>query len=162
MSRSRQTTLLSLSLAVLAVCLLSGKAVRSDAVRTTKGTIRRPCGLVLDEEGTTLFVAGARSGTVAVIDTESLQITGEFPVAARLSDLKPHPDGRRLLATDADSNRLLVLTTEGERIEVTGHVALPHDPVRICVDAPEHRCAIAGRWSRTVSLVEFAGGGAPA
>ena len=122
---------------------------------------RRPCGLVLSDSTGRLYVGNARSGTVSVIDPAALALVGESRVAERLADVRLHPDGSHLLALDAERSELLVLHAENDGVSVVSRTQVPDDPLRIAVDPKRRRCAVSGRWSHKVSLVDLADAGEP-
>src|SRR5262245_20733554 len=74
-----------------------------------KARLRRPVALVLSEDGKRLFVANQRSGSVSVIDAETLGLAGEIDVGRKLADLTAGPGGK-LLAVDEEAHDLLVLS----------------------------------------------------
>ncbi|MFO0950966.1 MAG: hypothetical protein U0835_07390 [Isosphaeraceae bacterium] len=61
--------------------------------------IRRPLGLCLNADGSRLFVANGRSGSLSVVDTALNRVLQEVEVGKGLSDVARLPDGR-LLAVD--------------------------------------------------------------
>src|SRR5687767_4873372 len=69
--------------------------------------LRRPVALALGDHDRLLWVANQRTGTISVIDTQTLRPTTELSAGQRLSDLAVTPDGRYLLATDEAAHELL-------------------------------------------------------
>lgn len=120
---------------------------------------RHPVALALADGGRWLFVAGRRSGTVSVIDTGSLKVTGGDPVGRTLSDLAVTPDG--VVVTDQDAGELIVLRRRESRLDVRARVAVGPDPVSVQVSPDGSHGFVASRWSRRVTVVDLGAAGGP-
>lgn len=120
---------------------------------------RRPVALAV--AGRWLFVANQRSGTVSVIDTAALRVTGEVPVGRAPSDLAVTPDGTTLVVTDRDAGELVVLRRRGSRLDAPTRVPVGPDAASVVVSPDGSRCFVASRWSRRVTVVDLAAAGGP-
>jgi YVTN family beta-propeller protein len=122
---------------------------------------RKPVALAAADGGRWLFVANQASGSVSVVDPGARAVVAEFDVGRSLADLALTPDGRRLLAVDQGSDRLVVLDRDrdgtGTGLRVAARVAVAADPVGLAVASDGSRCAVASRWSRRLTLVGLGG-----
>ncbi|MCL5269234.1 MAG: bifunctional YncE family protein/alkaline phosphatase family protein [bacterium] len=83
-----------------------------------------PCGMAFSPDRRNLYVAGANSDTICVIDTASRTVTAtwdarpmsELPLGSAPNALAVAPDGRRLYAALGGNNCLAVFDTAGGRL----------------------------------------------
>ncbi len=123
--------------------------------------LRRPVALALLESEKTLLVANRDSGTVSVIDLLRQDVTGEYRVGNRLSDLRVGSSRSVILATDEASHELLVLKWSGKRLDVVSRTAVNHSPVSLTIDPTGKRCFVASLWARRMSIVDLTDLSAP-
>jgi YVTN family beta-propeller protein len=126
-----------------------------------KPGLRRPVALAPADGGRWVFVANRRSGTVSVLDAESLKVAGEVPVGRRLSDLAVTPDGTGVVVADEGAGELVVLRRRGPRLDAPARVAVGPGPVSIQVAPDGTRCYVASLWPRCVTVVDLGVAGGP-
>ncbi|MCA9247302.1 MAG: hypothetical protein KDA42_09315 [Planctomycetales bacterium] len=102
----------------------------------------------------TAVVANQRSGTLSVVDVDSLAVAAEYDLQGQPSDLAQR--GGRLLVTDRQRNRLLALEIGRDSARLCWELSLPTHPVSICLASDGRACSVASLWSRRVSFIEFA------
>ena len=119
---------------------------------------RRPVALATSADGSTLFAANARSGSVSVVDPRSGRVVDEIEVGRSLADLRAMPDGR-LVAVDSEGDALVVLKVDGTTVEIQGRLAVPFEPASVLVAPDGASCVVALTASRTLSVVALDGAG---
>ncbi len=114
----------------------------------------RPSSLWLSPDGDRLYVAGAGSGSVAVVDPASGNILDEYAVGRSLTALAGSESGDLLAACDPASERLWVVGPDGS---VMHEVTLPGGPWRCVVFEDDEACfaAVSRKWARRVEIVEL-------
>jgi YVTN family beta-propeller protein len=117
--------------------------------------LRRPVALVLADNGSWLFVANRRSGSISVIDTSTQQTTAEVAVGRSLADLVMSPNGRQLLAVDEEARELILLSRQGSTLSVVHRLPVAPVPVSVRVVGDGSRCFVSSLWARQVSEVDF-------
>lgn len=156
-----------LKLSLLLIAFILGLAPYPGQARNLSGqpSRRRPASIVLNEDGTRLFVANRRSGSISVIDTTTLQVRGETKVGNALADVAYLP-GRiaparagmeRLLAVDEESHELLVLGSQpnASELRVIERLAVSPYPVTIAVTEDGRLCTVASLWSKRLDLIDL-------
>src|SRR5690606_28436362 len=105
--------------------------------------------------GRPLCVANEISGTLSLIDLETRQVVSEQKVGERLSGLvrREHEDSDLLLVTDQAAHELLVVRQRGELFEVRQRTPVARHPVSVAVSPDRTTVAVAGLWSRRVTLL---------
>jgi YVTN family beta-propeller protein len=111
--------------------------------------------LCFSGDGSRLFVANGRSGSLSVIDPRAAAVVAETGVGRGLSDVAPLPDGRHLLAVDRAGDALVLVDTRGGLARVVGRRTVSPDPVSVLVLAGGVRCAVASLGSRRVTFLEL-------
>lgn len=76
----------------------------------------KPVGMALSPEGSRLYVANGHSGTVAIVDTETLRQQGWIRVGKRPWNVALSPDGRILYAANGISNDVSVIDLESGKL----------------------------------------------
>lgn len=114
---------------------------------------RQPTALALTDDGTLLLVANLRTGTVSLVDTRQSRVVAESVIGQSCSDIVPLKNGRTFLAVDPRANELLLLTREGQSIQVVSRLRVSADPIRVAVLDGDHTCVVSSRWSRRVTFV---------
>jgi len=117
--------------------------------------LRHPVALALADNGRWLLTANERSGTISVIDTTSLKLIGETAVGKSFADLTTTPDGRHLLALDAEANELVVLIRQGSDLAIVGRVVVPIGPVKVRTAADGSHCYVASLWARKLTVIDL-------
>ena len=116
---------------------------------------RQPVALAFSPDGSRLFVANSRSGSLSVVDPASRRLLAEVDLARGLSDVAVHPDGVHLLALDRPGDALLWLEVAGDAIKVVVSHKVAVDPVSIAVSADGKTAAVASQRSRTLTLLNL-------
>lgn len=117
-------------------------------------TLRRPSALCVNHSGSKLFTANRDSGTVSVVDCDSLEVIDEIAVGGQPSDLLAVQDGKRdaIIVLDAADSQLLVLRQRGGDWVVSSRVAVADHPVRCIANQAGDRLYVASLWSRAISV----------
>ena len=148
---SRRFSLLVLSLVVTtgtAVADLAEESASFDVMR------RRPIAAVLTGDGNRLCVANRKSGSVTLIDPETHSVLGEQSLGTRLSDVA-RIDDRTLLIVDEQEHQLIVADFEGDLLAVRRRIPVARHPADLAITADGRTAAVAGLWSRRLSLVSW-------
>ncbi len=113
---------------------------------------RRPLRVVLCGDPARVLVANRESGSVSVMDPESLEILGEWKVASRIGDLTTLANHHFLVTEHAAPGALICLrfSDRGGMQEVWRCSTL-HWPGRMVVNREGNCCYVAGLWSRQVA-----------
>jgi C-terminal peptidase prc len=123
-----------------------------------KSTLRQPIAMVLSDDGTQLFTANQRSGTVSVIDPSAGRCVAEVAVGHRLADLASLPDGRGLLAVDERAGELVLLRRQVSGLEVEQRLAVGSSPASVQVSGDGTLATVALLWPRQLITVMLDGG----
>jgi YVTN family beta-propeller protein len=134
--------------------LVAGFLHPADAPAELPSHLRRPVALAQADGGRRLFTANARSGTISVIDTGTLQPVAEVKAGQRLADLAAAGDGR-LAAVDEEAGDLLLFRRRAASVEPAGRVAVSPFPVSLQVSPDGARAFVASLWSRRLSVVDL-------
>ena len=118
--------------------------------------VRQPAGLCLSPDGSRLFVANRRSGSLSIIETQSSRVVAESQVGRGLADVAALPDGG-LLAVDRDDNALLLLEVSGDTVRVVARRVVAADPVNIVVTPDGGSCVVASLESRRLTFFDLPG-----
>lgn len=147
----------------LLVCLTVASPVDAASVDGAAG-LRRPSALALTDQGRHLWVGNAATGTISLIGTGELELLGEHPAGASITDLAAAPGGDRLLALDGSAHEMLVLsaaTGDEGATRVVDRVALSPYPARLARSQDGEQLFVTALWSRRLDVVSFAGSGSP-
>lgn len=143
------------SMMLILVALASVKDAPSAAgSRSTEARFRRPVALVASPDGSRLFVANRRSGSVSIVDWNEGRVEAEFDVAKGLADLASWRDGR-LLAVDREGNALVVLKAGEGSIEVEATLPVAPDPASVLVSPDGSFCVVASTASQRLSVISL-------
>ncbi|MEO8493714.1 MAG: cytochrome c peroxidase, partial [Planctomycetota bacterium] len=140
------------------LCSLLLPTLTLAASESTQKVLRQPVGLVLSHDGQTLYAANRLTGTISSVDVVKRAVVGEVTLASQLSDLKSIAGTPYLLATDEAQHELLLLKTDGPRIDVQQRVPVSPYPVTVVVSADGQRCVVASLWSRRLTFVDLPSG----
>ncbi len=139
--------------AVLVAILLAGARGPVMGQRTDRSRRFKPAALWHEPDGSRLYVAGAGTGSVAVVDPAEGKVLAEYSLGKSLTALCGTDSGDLLAACDAVGQRLIVFTPEGSVVRT---VPLPGGPQR-CVafeDDDAWFVVVSRRWARGVTIVE--------
>jgi YVTN family beta-propeller protein len=134
---------------------VSGGRARAAESNALKTLIRQPVALAFANSGRLILTANRRSGTVSVLDTDTLRPVQEIAVGRGLSCLAVSPREAWILACDEPAGDLVFLRSQGGRFDVVQRLPIGASPVSVHVDETESRCTVACLWPRrlvTVSL----------
>src|SRR3981189_734630 len=107
---SRPWFRLGMTLPLGASCLGAGvDETKPNADGPGLSRVRRPTALAMGKDGSRLFVANGRSGSLSVIETSSARVVAEHDLGRGLADLAVLTDGRHLLAVDRAGDALLLV-----------------------------------------------------
>ena len=135
--------------------LLPGSA---DPPRAPDIRLRRPVALQLTDGGKRLLVGNRDSGTIAVLDTQRLQVVAETRIGRRLSDLVLLPRQNHLLATDEAAGELIVLAYRAGELRELRRLKVGSGPVSVRIGDGGKLATVACLWPRQLVVVDLAGG----
>ncbi|WDQ15081.1 cytochrome c peroxidase [Rhodopirellula sp. P2] len=115
--------------------------------------LRRPVAVV-NTNADQVVVANRRSGTLSMVDTETLQVLGEYRLGGRPTDLIAV--GERLLITEQDG-RLTAVQMKDGRPAIQWSVAMPNEPATVRASDQGEWCAVCSTWARKVTFVNLQG-----
>ncbi len=119
---------------------------------------RRPISIQLDKDGSTLVVANRDSGSISLIDANSLSTTGEFELGKRLSCIEYLNSANLFVATDLEQHKVFCFqvdtAADKANVNLIWAKPTPQSPSVVRANSSETRFAIAGLWSRQIELVE--------
>src|SRR4029077_16753858 len=118
--------------------------------------LRRPVALALIETGTKLLVATRESGTIAVLDTNTLQVLGETQVGRKISDMALHPDGDLLLVTDEESGDVIWVQYRTGALRAIRRRACGVSPVSLPITGAGDVASVACLWQRRLRILDLA------
>ena len=117
-------------------------------------SVRRPVSLVrmLD----VLLIGNRDSGSISVLDGNSLSIGDEVQVAKSIDDLIAVPRSQLLLAVDSTSHQLIQVVFRKDRratesLAVAHRVPVARYPVSVVAMPSGELATVASRWSRRLS-----------
>ncbi|SIO31038.1 40-residue YVTN family beta-propeller repeat-containing protein [Singulisphaera sp. GP187] len=116
--------------------------------------VRQPVGLCLSPDGSRLYVANRRSGSLSIVATQSGRVVAEPQVGRGLADVVAVADGR-LLAVDRVGNALLLLEPSGDTVRVVARQAVAADPVSLVVTPDGGSCVVASLESRRLTFFDL-------
>lgn len=137
------------------LCSLLLPTLAATATEGPPPQLRQPISLVLSEDGETLFAANRLTGTISLVDVAKKSVVGEVKVAAQLSDLKAVHGTSMLLATDETEHELLILSVNGNNIQVQQRLPVSPFPVSVTITADGEHCVVASLWSRRLTFVDL-------
>ncbi len=141
-------------LTTVSAILAAAAATLSREQLPTPARLRDPVALALTSDGRWLFAANQRSGTVSILDTQSLKLAGEVPAGRRLADLALTPDAQHLLTVDEEPGELIVLARQESALRVRRRVPVRPGPVSVCTDGTS--CVVASLWQRQLTVIDLA------
>ncbi|KLU01911.1 Surface antigen protein [Rhodopirellula islandica] len=128
-----------------------GEALSSVAAGTAM--LRRPVAVVNTGDDQ-VVVANRRSGTLSVVDTNALQVIGEYRLGGHPTDLIAV--GERLLVTEQDGRLTSVQMKAGSPV-IQWSVAVPNEPATVRATDNGDWCSVCSTWAREVTFVNLQG-----
>lgn len=126
------------------------------AVDTAIPALRVPVDVACHQQ--LVVTANSRTGTLSIVDAQSLQLIGEYHVGDSPSAVES--TGDYLLLTDHLRHTLLTLKLHREtsnkcRLEQLSTTDVPRYPVDIAVSPEGHSLAVTSLWSRMLTLLQI-------
>lgn len=143
---------LGLALALWPLTAVAESPASSNALATQT---RHPAALALSRDGSRLFVANARSGSLSVVDVGTSRVVAEYAVGRGLADVVPLADGRHVLAVDRVGDGLLLVEVRDGSAHVVARRAVSPDPVRVVVASDGKSGAVTSTVSRRLTLLDL-------
>jgi DNA-binding beta-propeller fold protein YncE len=105
-----------------------------------------------------VVTANSRTGTLSIIDAQSLQLVGEYHVGDSPSAVDSN--GQYLLLTDHSRHSLQILKTNRDAsglcsLEQVATTPVPRYPVDLAVSPNGHSIAVTSLWSRMLTLLQL-------
>lgn len=119
----------------------------------TAAQARQPAALAVSRDGSWLYAANRRSGSVSVVAAGLASVAAEHQVGRGLADLATLPDGKHLLAVDQADNALLLLEVHDRSVRLIERLEVAADPVSLVVAPDGRSCVLASLWSRRLTFV---------
>ncbi|MBC8290690.1 MAG: hypothetical protein H8E37_10285, partial [Planctomycetes bacterium] len=146
-------------LVAVAAVFAAAAAVSAEPLHKT-AAIRRPVSLV--RIGDVVLTANRETGSVSILNTDSLSIVGECPISKSLDDLIAVPHSNSLLAVDSSSHELIQIGIQkgritAESVKVIHRVPVARYPVSVVAMPSGNLASVASRWSRRLTVVLFDG-----
>jgi YVTN family beta-propeller protein len=126
-------------------------APKAEDSRTIR--FRQPAALAWSADGSLLFVANRRSGTLSIIDANRRTVVAEREVGRSLTDITLVPDTHRLLTVDRSANALILFDEQGGRLIMVERKVISADPVRVTVMGDGSLCVVSSLWSRRLTFI---------
>jgi YVTN family beta-propeller protein len=117
--------------------------------------LRRPIALVLADGGKLLLVANRDSGTVAVVDTDKMQVVAETRFGRKLSDMAATRDRDLLLLTDEEAAEAILLTHRQGELRELRRFKVGLSPVSACLSDDGSRATVACLWPRRLMILDL-------
>jgi YVTN family beta-propeller protein len=118
--------------------------------------LRRPIALALVDGGARLLVANRDSGTIAVVDTNKLQVIEEVRVGRRLSDMVVNRAGDLLLVTDEETGELIWVAYRQGSLREVRRVAVGVSPVSVRISPDGAFATVACLWQHRLRMLDLA------
>lgn len=115
--------------------------------------LQRPVALSFDETDQRLLVANGRSGSIAVIDAETLEVINQQPVCSRIIDFLGIPGRNAWLALDSADDRLMLVDEADAGFRIAADIPIPPAAARLAVSGDGTLACLSCIWSRSVTLV---------
>jgi DNA-binding beta-propeller fold protein YncE len=124
---------------------------RADSVH-----LRRPIDLVLADAGKRLLVANRDAGTLAVLDTQKLQLLSERSIGRRLAGLAAVPGGEWVAVADEAAGEVAFTSSTQRAHHARYAVKVGTTPVSVRVSADGRLATVACLWSRQIWILNLA------
>ncbi|WP_166821389.1 cytochrome c peroxidase [Thalassoroseus pseudoceratinae] len=116
-------------------------------------TARHPVAAVVSADGSGVWIANRRGGSVSRLDSERLEVVGEYHIAREPTDLQRFGD--EYLVTDFQSHELIGFQVRDETPIVRFRVPVAKYPVRVAVEEQRSLGFVTSLWSRRLSVVNL-------
>ncbi len=123
---------------------------RGSSQREGTCAVREPVALCFANDGSALYIANRRTGSLSVIDPKAGKVVAEAELGQGLADVVALPTGNRLLVADQTGNALLVVDPHGESPRIVGRLGVSPDPVSVL--AINDGGVVASRTSRRLTF----------
>lgn len=137
------------------VVSISVLLVTSLDAATLERRLRRPVAVAASSDGKWLYTSNRDSGSVSIIDTNTLTVVEEITVGGRLSDLVAVPQSGLILALDEENHQLVVLKQLNGQWQAVTRSTVASFPICLLWDAANSRCFISSLWSRQVTALRL-------
>ena len=119
-----------------------------------------PYGVVLNHDGSRLYVSNWGSESVSVVDTEAMKVLGTIAVGPNPNDLQMGLDGRLYVSCANDNSVVVIDTKEGQAVERISTALTPHSPEgstpnALALDAAHSRLYVANADNNDVAVVSI-------
>jgi YVTN family beta-propeller protein len=122
--------------------------------KAEEARFRQPVALAWSPDGSRLYVANRKSGSLSVVDLKAGRVASEHDIAKGLADLATLRDGR-LVAVDPEGNALLVLKVGEGSVEVEARFPIAFDPASVLVSPDGSSCVVASTASHQLSVISL-------
>lgn len=141
---------------VLAFSAEAPSLASSESRLSAERPLFKPSALALSPDDKILFVAGAGDGSLAVIDTEKLEVVAEKQVGSELTDIALNARGDLLVACDRGAGVLRVFDVAAGEIAKRHTVRVPEGAECVVVfDQGDATWGVVScRWARRLVFVE--------
>lgn len=145
----------------LGIALITAVACGSEPdeiSRHTVAAVRRPIALVRIQDS--ILTGNRETGSVSILESDSLSVTGEFRVAGRLDDLVAATQSGPLLGVDSRAHELILIDVRqppftGSRLDVAQRATVSRYPVSVVVMPDARLASVASKWSRRLTIVSL-------
>jgi YVTN family beta-propeller protein len=104
---------------------------RKPITKVKLGPQAKPMGVVVNHDGSRVYVSTGRSGTVEVLDAATNKVVGSVAVGPRPWGIALTPDGKKLYSANGPSNDVSVVDVG--TLEVTGKIPVGKIPWGVAV-----------------------------
>jgi cytochrome c peroxidase len=137
--------------------ILSGQASEARSEKEPTGfRLRRPIALILVEKDKKLLVANRDSGTLAVVDTQRLQMVSEMRVGGKLSDLAAVRNGELIAVSDEEAGSIVLLSYQNGSLQERRRLKVGLGPVSVQLSADGRLATVACLWPRQLMILDVA------
>ncbi|HEY7424574.1 MAG TPA: cytochrome c peroxidase, partial [Gemmataceae bacterium] len=137
------------------VCCVGFAKQGSQTPAALAARLRRPVAAAFLDDGRTLGVANARSGTVSLVDVQQGRVRAETAAGKHLADLAVLPDRKHVLVVEDERHELVALSFDGVRLSVRARLPVAPYPASIVIQADGKRATVASLWSRRLQVVDL-------
>jgi cytochrome c peroxidase/DNA-binding beta-propeller fold protein YncE len=112
---------------------------------------RRPTAVERLDESTA--VVANRCGTLTLVDLAEWSVIAEYHVGGQLTDLGIA--GGKVIATDSQRSRLLVLDVSRKGAYVVNEIDVPTHPTAVLISPDETSCTVSSKWARLCTFISL-------
>ena len=116
-------------------------------------SFREPVALAISDDGSRLYAACSRSGSLVVIDSSTGKVLTEHSVGRSLADIAGISHSARFIAVDRLANTVIEIEVEHDAVRTIARVNVPDDPVTLVVSGDGTVAAVASLTGRRLSIV---------